>query len=93
LFHDVRYLFEAVLLVWFYATPIVYPAALIPERYSLLLWLNPFYWLLEMLRAPLWSGLAPEATTLFCSAGWTALSLAAGWTLFSRLQRKFHLYM
>ncbi len=93
LFHDVRYLFEAVLLIWFYATPIVYPAAVIPEPYSLLLWLNPFYWLLEMLRAPLWSGLAPEATTLLFSVGWAVLSLAGGWTLFSRLQSKFHLYM
>lgn len=93
LFHDVRYLFEAALLVWFYATPVVYPAAVVPPEYALLLWVNPFYWLLELLRAPLWSGTAPSTVTVAFAVAWSLISIVAGWGLFTRLQRQFHLYM
>jgi len=92
-FSDVRYFFEAILLIWFYASPIVYPASVIPDRLRAFLWLNPFYWFLEVLRAPLYGGVAPSAATLAGALTLGLVTLAAGWTLFGRLERRFYLYL
>jgi ABC-type polysaccharide/polyol phosphate export permease len=92
-FHDVRYFFEAGLLIWFYATPIVYPAVAVPERYATLLRLNPLFWLIEILRAPLYLGEAPSAAAFGVAVACAGASLLAGWLLFTRLDRRFHLYL
>lgn len=91
--HDVRYFFEGGLLVWFYATPIVYPSGVIPESMHGFLWLNPFHWLLDLLRASLYSGVTPEPATIAAAAAVSVAALAAGWGVFARLERRFHLYL
>jgi ABC-type polysaccharide/polyol phosphate export permease len=92
-FHDVRYFFDAGLLIWFYATPIVYPAEVIPERYAALVWLNPLHWLVAVLRAPLYEGRGPSGLELVAASLVATASLVLGWLIFSRLERRFHLYL
>ena len=92
-FNDVRYFFENLLLLWFYASPIVYPVDVVPERLSGLLWCNPFYWLLGAVRAGLYSEQTLPDGALLMTVGISALVLVLGWTLFSRLERNFHLYL
>jgi ABC-type polysaccharide/polyol phosphate export permease len=92
-FHDIRYLFETLLLVWFYATPIVYPVAVLPPHVSVLLRLNPFHWFLEMLRAAMWSGQAPAAGTAVLAPAIGLVTFLLGWLLFNRLERRFYLYL
>jgi ABC-type polysaccharide/polyol phosphate export permease len=91
-FHDIRYFFEAVLLVWFYATPVVYPASVLPQDVRAFLWLNPAHWFLELIRIPLCSGLRPEAYVLAMAGSWATASVFVGWWAFTRLERSFHLY-
>ena len=93
LFNDVRYFFEGILLVWFYATPIVYPVDVIPDHLSIFLWLNPLFWILEFIRAPLYGGSAPAGIFVVASLGLGFSVLAGGWALFVRLERRFHLYL
>jgi ABC-type polysaccharide/polyol phosphate export permease len=90
-FHDVRYSFEALMLVWFYATPVVYPAAAVPAHLAWLVQLNPFHWFLELLRAALWSAQSPAAGAGVIAPAIGAATLAAGWLLFTRLERRFYL--
>jgi ABC-type polysaccharide/polyol phosphate export permease len=92
-FQDVRYFFDAGLLIWFYATPIVYPAEVIPEQYAALVWLNPLHWLIVVLRAPLYGGGAPPALAVGAAASVAVAALVVGWLIFSRLERRFHLYL
>jgi ABC-type polysaccharide/polyol phosphate export permease len=92
-FHDVRYFFDAGLLIWFYATPIVYPAEVIPQKYAALLWFNPLHWLIAVLRAPLYEGVGPDLVTLCAATLASTVSLVLGWRLFSRLEQRFHLYL
>jgi ABC-type polysaccharide/polyol phosphate export permease len=89
-FHDVRYSFEALALVWFYATPIVYPPDVVPPHLAWLVRLNPFSWFLELLRAALWGG-APAAAAGVVAPVLGCASLCAGWLLFARLERRFYL--
>jgi len=92
-FHDVRYFFEAGMLVWFYATPIVYPAEVVPDRYAVLLWLNPLHWLVAALRAPLYDGQGPSYCVLLAAVLAAATALGVGWVVFTRLEPRFHLYL
>ena len=76
-YRDMPQIIASILQVFFYLTPIMWMPALLPGRASLfLLDLNPFYHLLEIVRAPL-LGQAPS------SLNWTvSLSLAViGWAV------------
>jgi len=90
---DIRYFFDALLLLWFYATPIVYPADVIPRELGIFLWANPMFWLLEVLRSGLYSGQDPTATTMAAAVMVASAVLVLGWSVFAGLQRRFYLYL
>lgn len=41
IFRDMRNLVAFILTIWMYITPIIYPVSLVPDRYQVLLYLNP----------------------------------------------------
>ena len=92
-FQDVRYLFEALLLVWFYATPVVYPVAGASSAVAALAGLNPLHWILVVLRGALWSGGAVSPVALAAGAAVACTALAAGWRSFHVAERRFHQYL
>jgi ABC-2 type transport system permease protein len=88
-FRDVKYIYEAGVLAWFYATPVFYPPEIIPSKFKFLLHVNPMYALLESLRAPIYLGTAPPLD-LFMSGFVISLStLAIGWVVFHRYEAQF----
>jgi len=40
-FHDVKYVVPYLLQLWFFVTPVIYPNSFLPDRYQLLMALNP----------------------------------------------------
>ena len=42
LFRDLRHIMSIVMTIWFYITPVVYDEKMIPERFSWVLYANPF---------------------------------------------------
>lgn len=92
-FRDVKYFYEAGLLAWFYATPIFYPAEIVPSEFKFLLYVNPMYVLLESLRAPIYQGTAPEAVVLVAGLGLSLATLAVGWIVFHRCESRFIHYV
>ncbi|MDD5558671.1 ABC transporter permease [Candidatus Methylomirabilis sp.] len=92
-FRDVKYFYEAGLLAWFYATPIFYPAEIIPSEFKFLLYVNPMYALLESLRAPIYQGAAPGAVVLVSGLGLSLATLAVGWIVFHRFESRFIHYV
>lgn len=92
-FHDVRYFAEGILLIGFYATPVMYPPSIVPERWTALLTLNPMVWLLAPLRDALWAGVCPDLSRLFTTTLAAALAAAAAALVFQRLSRRFYLYL
>ncbi len=59
-FRDIAQMVPLVLLAFFFLTPIVYPAEIIPEKVRWLFIPNPFYWITEMYRAVIIKGSLPE---------------------------------
>jgi ABC-type polysaccharide/polyol phosphate export permease len=60
-YRDVQHVVANLLLLWFFLTPIVYPASQVPERLHPLLWANPMALFTEVYRdifvTPGWPGL------------------------------------
>ncbi len=91
-FRDVAPILGAILLPWFFITPIFFPATGFPGAHShpwvqpLVRWVNPVAPFIEAIRAIVFYGHAPGlATTGYVAAG-GALALATGTSLFRRMQ-------
>jgi lipopolysaccharide transport system permease protein len=52
-YRDIRYLIPFLIQFWMFATPVIYPASLMPERYRMLYFLNPMSGLIEAWRVAL----------------------------------------
>jgi ABC-2 type transport system permease protein len=61
-FRDVAYIWEVVLQAGFYATPVLYPVSLIPEKAAKILMLNPVAQIIQDAR---WALITPETQTLY----------------------------
>ena len=85
---DVEHGLASLLLFIFYATPILYPASLVPQPLRDWLWLNPFAQLSDRLRESLLlgAGLHPSDALLALAA---VLVMVAGLAFFERLAPHF----
>ena len=87
-YRDVRFIVPVVLQLWLYATPIIYPASLVPESLQTLYVLNPMVGIIEGYRATILIG-QPPPNSLVISAVVAAGILVAGYSVFKRLERSF----
>lgn len=92
-FRDVQYLWNIVSLIWMYATPIFYPAEIIPENLRFIQTLNPLYHIILLVRSVLMEGMSPRPIVYFYCLGGALISLAIGAIVFKKTQGKFVLYI
>lgn len=77
------------LTVAFYATPIVYPASLVPQRMRPVLEANPLAHLVDLFRRALTLHEAPPAASLLYLAGFGLAAAVVGGALFARARPHF----
>jgi ABC-2 type transport system permease protein len=82
-FADMLPVYEVILRIWFYATPIIYPLEIVPERLLWLIKLNPMYYMVELFRQPLLNGTVPELNYWLIAAGSALISLIVGSIVFT----------
>ena len=91
-FRDLAYLWGIVIQVWFFATPVVYPASLIeaeaPGWLATILRGNPMKLAVSVFRDCLYHGQAPNWAGLGVFAACAVASLAGGWWTFLKLSRR-----
>ena len=85
---DVEHGLASLLLLIFYATPILYPATMVPEPLSNWLWMNPFAVLSERLRECLLMGAGLHGSDALLALG-AAATMFAGLWFFERLAPHF----
>lgn len=88
-YRDVGFLIPFLAQFWMYATPVVYPASLIPERWRILYGLNPMTGVVEGFRWALFGqgeGLGP---VLYVSIVVVVVLLVSGAYFFRRMERRF----
>ncbi len=82
-FPDLLPLWNMLLPVLMFSTPVMYPAAILPARLQVLQRLNPITCFIEAFRAPLYSNTAPVGSlAIMLVIGLVAF--ACGWLLFTR---------
>ncbi len=92
-FRDIQFLWSVLTQIWMYATPIFYPAEIIPEEYKFIVRLNPLYHFIGNARTCLINGVSPEPRTyIFCLA-FALISLFIGAYTFKKTQDRFALYL
>jgi ABC-type polysaccharide/polyol phosphate export permease len=87
-YRDVAPILGAVLLPWFFLSPIFFePGDIVQEAWAkdLLTWANPMAPFITAIRDVLYAGDWPSAATVAYVAGAAALALAGGLALFRRM--------
>jgi lipopolysaccharide transport system permease protein len=84
-FRDIPPIVQSVVQIAFFLTPVIWKPELLSPARRLLLPLNPFYDLLEVVRAPLF-GQTPSATAYLGAIGFSALLCLVTWWLFARVR-------
>jgi len=87
-FRDMRFVVAAMLLVWFYVTPIIYPLSLVGNL-GRLLHLNPVTGIVEMFRAATVGADKGWVGTLWWTLGWTVGLFIIAVALHRRFNRVF----
>jgi lipopolysaccharide transport system permease protein len=87
-YRDVRYALPFLIQVWMFATPIIYPASIVPERWRWLMGFNPLTGVIEGFRSALfglpfhWGDAAAGAAIALADLVYSAYA-------FRRMERKF----
>jgi len=92
-FLDLREMYAVALTALMYLTPIIYPESIIPKRYQPFLVANPFTYMINIVRTPVFDGTLPAFRTLAIASGLAVGSLIVGWMTFRRLSRGFYPYL
>ncbi|MDO4940322.1 MAG: ABC transporter permease [Erysipelotrichaceae bacterium] len=92
-FRDIQFLWSVICMIWMYATPIFYPAAIIPPKYSFIQTLNPLYQCIKNIRICLIDGISPEPRAYAYSFALALFWLLLGSFIFKKEQDKFTLYL
>ena len=87
-YRDVSYALPFLLQIWMFATPVVYPVSIVPERYRLLFALNPMTGVIQACRDCV-TGNPLDWSLLGMSTLVGLLLAAAGVWQFGRLERRF----
>ncbi len=87
-YRDVRYVVPFAVQLWMFATPVAYPASLVPERWRAVYYLNPMAGVIEGFRWALAGGPPPGALTLVSATVVVAL-IIGGSLYFRRVEGTF----
>jgi len=88
-YRDVRYALPFFTNLWLFASPVAYPASLVPEHWRWLYGLNPMAGVIEGFRWALLGGTGMPLTLVAASAAVTLILLVGGLHYFARLERTF----
>ena len=88
-YRDVGHAIPFLTQVWLYASPVVYPLSLVPERWRLVFGLNPMVGVIEGWRWAMLGTASPDLDVIGVSAAVTLILLITGLANFKRMERSF----
>lgn len=86
---DIDHFVSVVLMLGFYATPIVYQASMLPEKFQWALKINPMAQLVEAYRSILYYHQMPDMVMLGIWGVGSILLLVFGYLIFKKLEKSF----
>jgi ABC-type polysaccharide/polyol phosphate export permease len=92
-YRDVKYLFEVVIMMWMFATAVLYPVDRLEGTLRWILAANPMTPIIDAYRAVLLRGTLPDMLPLAAAAAVSVVILAGGWLMFHRSEYHFPEYI
>jgi lipopolysaccharide transport system permease protein len=88
-FRDIKHTLPFLIQIWMYASPVVYPLSMVPERWKLLYSLNPMVGVIEGFRWALLGKENPDFLAMSVSLFLIVLVLLGGIVYFKKMERFF----
>ena len=88
-YRDIRYIIPFLVQLWLFASPVVYPASMLPEKYRLVYALNPMVGVIEGFRSVLLGTIAFPKQILLISTLVSVILFIAGMFYFKQTERYF----
>ena len=88
-YRDIRFTIPFLVQLWMFASPIVYPASMIPEKYRLFYALNPMTGIIEGFRSVLLGTVAFPTEMILISSIISVAIFTAGLFYFKQMERYF----
>lgn len=88
-YRDLTHLVGFAVQLWMYATPIVYPLSMVPEKWRTIYGLNPVVPILESFKHAFFSTGMPSLTEYGISVATTIFLLFAGIFIFNKVEKNF----
>jgi ABC-type polysaccharide/polyol phosphate export permease len=88
-FADMLPVYEVLLVIWMYATPIIYPIEIVPPQLAWLLKLNPLYYMITIFRQPLFEGTIPDFFTWLIASACAVTALVLGGLVFTSRSHEY----
>lgn len=93
-FRDIQFLWGVFIMIWMYATPIIYPIDILKGSFMYpMQQLNPMYHYITFFRTIIIDGVSPEPASYIICMGLSAAALLVGGLIFKKTQDKFVLYI
>lgn len=88
-YRDIRYALPFMIQIWMFATPIIYPVTMIPERFRPFLALNPCWGIVDGFRACIFPNMPFDLKLMATSIGVALTIFLFGVVYFHRAERNF----
>lgn len=88
-YRDIRYTVPFLIQLWMFASPVIYPSGIVPEKYQWLFALNPMAGILKAFRAALLGHQPVDWGAFGVSSLMVAALLVSGLLYFRRMERSF----
>jgi lipopolysaccharide transport system permease protein len=88
-YRDMKHALPLVIQLWLYATPIIYPLSLVPERFRTFVLLNPLTGIVQAFRASCSPTVSVDWSALAASVAIIGILLAVSVLCFTKVEREF----
>jgi len=88
-YRDIKHALPLVIQLWLYATPVIFPLSLVPERFRALALLNPLTGIVEAFRASCSPTVSVDWAALSASIAVTGILLVISLLYFTKVERDF----
>ena len=88
-YKDLDFLFKFFVSAWMYASPVVYPLSIIPEKWHLLVSINPMVGVIESVRQILFGVSSLRVEYVVFGVIFNMISLTIGILVFNKVEKNF----
>src|SRR5258708_5338320 len=90
---DVLEIYQVLLNLFFFLTPIMYPLSILPPELRTLEQVNPLFYIVSSFRTAVINGIFPPLDSVVVGSCFAVAFLVLGWVVFTRVERKFAYYV